>query len=106
MLFIDDGFIQYKEFREYFGDDLLTSEANDVELISLFNEIGKDHTEKLTLEQLLAFFNRHYPMISKEEGEIFLGMISDVGNEKSISLQGKQTLLIRLILNIDLCRIS
>ena len=88
-LFIDDGFIQYKEFRDYFGDDLLTSEANDVELISLFNEIGKDYSERMTLEQLLAFFNRHSTMISKEEGEIFLGMISDAGNEKSISLQGK-----------------
>lgn len=27
-------------------------------------------------------------MISKEEAQIFLGMISDVGNENSISLKG------------------
>lgn len=88
---LDDGFIQYKEFRDYFGDDLLTSEANPVELTSLFNEIGHDHSGVLTLDKLLAFFNRHSTMISKEEGEIFLGMISDVGNETSISLQGSST---------------
>lgn len=88
LIVIDDGFIQYKEFRDYFGDDLLTSEANSVELTCLFNEIGRDHSGVVTLDELLAFFNRHSTMISKEEGEIFLGMISDVGNDKSISLQG------------------
>jgi len=28
-------------------------------------------------------------MITKEEGEIFLGTISDIGNENSISFKGK-----------------
>lgn len=28
-------------------------------------------------------------MITKEEAHIFLGMVSDVGNENSISLKGK-----------------
>jgi len=30
-------------------------------------------------------------MITKEEAHIFLGMISDVGNENSISLKGTNT---------------
>ena len=88
LLFIGDGFIQYKEFRDYFGEDLLTSEANTTELTSLFNEIDIDHSGSITNDQLLAFFNRHSSMISKEEAHLFLGMISDVGNENSISLQG------------------
>ncbi|CAF0972103.1 unnamed protein product [Adineta steineri] len=83
----NDGFIQYKEFREYFGDDLLTSEANVVELTSLFNEIDINQTGSITLDQLLAFFNRHTAMITKEEAHIFLGMVSDIGNENSISLK-------------------
>lgn len=82
-----DGFIQYKEFRDYFGDDLLTSEANTVDLISLFNEIDTNHCGSITVDELLTFFNRYSAMISKEEAEVFLGMISDVGNEKSISLK-------------------
>ncbi len=87
-ILLDDGFIQYKEFRDYFGDDLLTSEANVVELTTLFNEIDIDHSGTITIDQLLAFFNGHSPMITKEEAHIFLGMISDVGNENSISLKG------------------
>jgi hypothetical protein len=31
-------------------------------------------------------------MITKEEARIFLGMVSDVGNENSISLKGKNPL--------------
>jgi len=88
---LGDGFIQYKEFRDYFGDDLLTSEANTVELTSLFNEIDTDHSGTIKLDQLLAFFNRHSTMITKEEAQIFLGMISDIGNENSISLKGRNS---------------
>lgn len=84
---LGDGFIQYKEFRDYFGDDLLTSEANTVDLISLFNEIDTNHCGSITVDELLTFFNRYSAMIRKEEAEVFLGMISDVGNEKSISLK-------------------
>jgi len=87
-ILLGDGFIQYKEFQDYFGDDLLTSEANIVELTTLFNEIDTKHSGIITLDQLLTFFNRHSTMISKEEAQIFLGMISDVGNENSISLKG------------------
>jgi len=82
-----DGFIQYKEFRDYFGDDLLTSEANIVELTTLFNEIDTNHSGTITIDQLLTFFNRYSTMITKEEAQIFLGMISDVGNENSVSLK-------------------
>jgi Ca2+-binding EF-hand superfamily protein len=85
---LGDGFIQYKEFREYFGDDLLTSEASVVELTTLFKEIDIDHSGTITLDQLLTFFNQHSPMITKEEAHIFLGMVSDIGNENSISLKG------------------
>ncbi|CAF0721495.1 unnamed protein product [Rotaria sordida] len=82
-----DGFIQYKEFRDYFGDDLLTSEANVAELTTLFNEINTDQSETITLDQLLAFFNRYSTMITKEEAQLFLGMVSDVGNENTITLK-------------------
>jgi len=82
-----DGFIQYKEFRDYFGDDLLTSEASVVDLTILFNEIDINHTGNITLDQLLTYFNRHSPMITKEEGHMFLGMVSDIGNENNISLK-------------------
>ncbi len=88
IILVDDGFIQYKEFRDYFGDDLLTSEANVVELTTLFNEIDTDHSGTITIDQLLVFFNRNSTMISKEEAHLFLGMISDVGNENNISLKG------------------
>jgi hypothetical protein len=30
-------------------------------------------------------------MITKEEAQIFLGMISDIGNENSISLKGRNS---------------
>ncbi|CAF3182874.1 unnamed protein product [Rotaria sp. Silwood2] len=83
-----DGFIQYKEFRDYFGDDLLTSEANVIELTTLFNEINTDQSETITLDQLLAFFNRYSTMITKEEAQLFFGMVSDVGNENTITLKG------------------
>ncbi|CAF1328676.1 unnamed protein product [Adineta ricciae] len=83
----NDGFIQYKEFRDYFGDDLLTGEANVVELTTLFNEIDTNHTGTITLDQLLAFFNRQTTMISKEEAHLFLGMVSESGNENSICLK-------------------
>jgi len=85
--FQGDGFIQYKEFRDYFGEDLLTSDANTVDLTSLFNEIDTNHCGSISVDQLLAFFNRYSTMISKEEAEIFLGMISDVGNENRITLK-------------------
>jgi Ca2+-binding EF-hand superfamily protein len=92
-LFVDDGFIQYKEFRDYFGDDLLTSEANVVELTTLFNEIDTDHSGSVTPDKLLTFFNRHSTMISQQEAELFLGMVSDIGNESSISLKGTNQIL-------------
>ncbi|CAF3232028.1 unnamed protein product [Rotaria socialis] len=82
-----DGFIQYKEFRDYFGEDLLTDEANVVELTALFNEINTDKSSSITLDQLLAFFNRNSTMITEQEARIFLGMVSDAGNENSISLK-------------------
>jgi len=85
--FQGDGFIQYKEFRDYFGEDLLTSDANTVDLTSLFNEIDTNHCGSISVDKLLAFFNRYSTMISKEEAEIFLGMISDVGNENRITLK-------------------
>ncbi len=91
IILVDDGFIQYKEFRDYFGDDLLTSEANTAELTTLFNEIDTDHLGSITFDQLLAFFNRHATLITKEEAHIFLGMVSDAGNENNISLKGKTT---------------
>ncbi|UJR35386.1 hypothetical protein I4U23_028143 [Adineta vaga] len=83
----NDGFIQYKEFRDYFGDDLLTSDANIIELTTLFNEIDRNQSGTITLDQLLAFFNRHTPMITEEEAHLFLGMVSEIGNENSISLK-------------------
>lgn len=89
LLMLGDGFIQYKEFRDYFGDELLTGEANVVELTTLFNEIDTARTGTISLEQLLAFFNRHTAMISEEEAHLFLGMASDIGNENCISLRGK-----------------
>lgn len=82
-----DGFIQYKEFRDYFGDDLLTGEANTVELTTLFNEIDADRSGSITFTQLLAYFNRHATMISEEETHVFLGMVSDIGDENNISLK-------------------
>jgi hypothetical protein len=45
----------------------------------------------ITFDQLLAFFNRHATLITKEEAHIFLGMVSDAGNENNISLKGKTT---------------
>ena len=83
-----DGFIQYKEFRDYFGDDLLAGEANTVELTALFNEIDVDRSGSITFTQLLAYFNRHATMISEEETHVFLGMVSDIGDENNISLKG------------------
>ena len=83
-----DGFIQYKEFRDYFGDDLLTGEANTVELTALFNEIDVDRSGSITFAQLLAYFNRHATMISEDETHVFLGMVSDIGDENNISLKG------------------
>ncbi|CAF4052093.1 unnamed protein product, partial [Rotaria sordida] len=68
-------------------DDLLTSEANVAELTTLFNEINTDQSETITLDQLLAFFNRYSTMITKEEAQLFLGMVSDVGNENTITLK-------------------
>lgn len=85
---LGDGFIQYKEFRDYFSDDLLTGEANAVELTALFNEINTNKSDSITIDELLAFFNRNSTMITKEEAQIFLGMVSGVGNDNSITLKG------------------
>ncbi len=87
--FLDDGLIQYNEFHDYFGHDFLTSEPSVVDLATLFNEIDINHSGNLTLNELLTFFNHQSPLISKEEGEIFLGTISDTGNEDSISFKGQ-----------------
>jgi Ca2+-binding EF-hand superfamily protein len=87
--FLDDGLIQYKEFHEYFGHDFLTSEPSIVDLTTLFNEIDINHSGNLTLNELLKFFNHHLPLITAEEGRIFLGTISDSGNEDSISFKGQ-----------------
>jgi len=89
LFFVDDGFIEYKEFQDYFGRDFLTSEPSIVDLTTLFHEIDINHSGNITLNDLLKFFNHQTPMITKEEGEIFLGTISDIGNENSISLKGK-----------------
>ena len=89
MMIPGDGFIQFKEFRDYFGDELLTGEANVVELTTLFNEIDTTRSGTVTLDQLLAFFNRHTAMITEDEAHVFLGMVSDIGNENSISLRGE-----------------
>jgi Ca2+-binding EF-hand superfamily protein len=86
---LDDGFIQYKEFRDYFGDDLLTGDAAPSELSSLFKEIDHDQSGSITVEQLLSFFNRHSVMVTEEEARVFLGMVSDAGNDNSISFKGK-----------------
>lgn len=83
----DDGFIQYKEFRDYFGDDLLTGDGDLVQLTNLFSEIDTNQSGTITLDELLNYFNRYSMMISKEEANVFLGMVSDVGNETSISLK-------------------
>ena len=84
---LDDGFIQYKEFRDYFGDDLLTGDGDLVHLTNLFSEIDTNQSGTITVEELLDYFNRYSMMISKEEANVFLGMVSDVGNETSISLK-------------------
>jgi Ca2+-binding EF-hand superfamily protein len=86
---LDDGFIEYKEFQDYFGHDFLTSEPSIVDLTTLFHEIDINHSGNITLTELLKFFNHQSPMITKEEGEIFLGTISNTGNENSISFKGK-----------------
>ena len=44
-------------------------------------------------------------MITKDEGQLFLGMVSDVGNENSISLQGKYRSLRMNIFFIEYFRI-
>ena len=86
---LDDGVIQYKEFQNYFGIDLLTSEPDIVDLTTLFNEIDLNHSGRITLNELLQFFNDQSPLITKEEGELFLGTMSENGNEESISFKGK-----------------
>lgn len=86
---LDDGSIDCKEFQDYFGKDLLTSEPSIVDLTELFHEIDINHSGNITLNKLLKFFNHQSSMITKEEGEIFLGTISDIGNENSISFKGK-----------------
>lgn len=50
-----------------------------------------NQTGHITLEQLLNFFNRNSLMITKEEAHVFLGMVSEVGNENRISLKGQAT---------------
>lgn len=86
---LDDGVIQYKEFQNYFGMDLLTSEPDIVDLTTLFNEIDLNHSGRISLNELLQFFNDQTPLITKDEGELFLGTMSETGNEESISFKGK-----------------
>lgn len=89
LFIVDDGLIQYKEFQQYFGTDLLSSEPDIVDLTILFNEIDQNHSGRITVSELLQFFNHQSPLISKEEGELFLGTMSETGNEDSISFKGK-----------------
>lgn len=89
--FVDDGVIQFKEFQTYFGNDLLSSEPDIVDLTTLFNEIDVNHSGRIHLPELLHFFNEQSPLISKEDGELFLGSMSENGNEESISFKGKIT---------------
>ena len=83
--------IQYKEFQQYFGTDLLNSEPDIVDLTILFNEIDQNHSGTINVHELLQFFNHQSPLISKEEGELFLGTMSETGNEDSISFKGNRT---------------
>lgn len=97
LLCLDDGSIDYKEFQDYFGNDLLTSEPSIIELTELFHDIDIHDSGHITLNELLQFFNHQTSMITKEEGEIFLGTISDNGNENSISFKGYFILKLFLI---------
>jgi Ca2+-binding EF-hand superfamily protein len=86
---LGDGFIQYKEFSDYFGSDLQSNEASIVDLTILFNDIDLNHSGEITLDDLLKFFNHQSTMISKEEGELFFDMASDVKDEPKMNLDGK-----------------
>jgi Ca2+-binding EF-hand superfamily protein len=86
LIVLDDGLIQYKEFHDYFGH---TSEPSLVDLTTLFNEIDIHHSGTLTLNELLKYFNHQSSLITTEEGKLFLGAISDSGNEDSISFKGQ-----------------
>ena len=39
------------------------------------------------MDDLLTYFNRQSMMISEEEARVFLGMVSEQGNETSISMK-------------------
>ena len=88
LFIVGDGAIEYKEFRDYFGVDVFSEEPSDAELRLLFDELDLQQTGELSLEKLLAFFNRQNPLISREEGERFLGIASKTDNESTISYSG------------------
>jgi len=52
----DDGGLTFEEFREYFGDDILT----DVELLTLFNQIDTNNNGNIELSELIAYFKNGY----------------------------------------------
>jgi Ca2+-binding EF-hand superfamily protein len=84
--------IEYKEFRDYFGIDVFTNEPNDVDARILFDEIDRQQTGQLSAENLIEFFNQQSNLISREEGELFLGIASDTGNQSCISYPGTRHL--------------
>ena len=88
LLILGDGVIEYKEFRDYFGIDVFTEEPSDADARILFDEIDHQKTGALSLEKLLEFFNLQSNLISREEGELFLGIASSTGNQNSISYPG------------------
>ncbi|CAF1027876.1 unnamed protein product [Didymodactylos carnosus] len=75
-----DGFIQYKEFKDYFGEDL-TNDAKESDLTDLFNDIDFDGDGIITTTELLSYFNRQTKFLSESEAILFVGMVSDAGNE-------------------------
>ena len=50
-----------------------------------------NHSGEIKLDDLLKFFNHQSTLISKEEGELFFHLASDVKDEAKINLEGKST---------------